>query len=111
MFPWFKTYLKCPKIFPCNECIYVQKYVHECEENFDFTEDNELTFSSSFFHARSVVNVETIEKMFKKKNLHKVQKKETFSYQEYDKDNTVQHKKKENASPAMMDTCEEDDKN
>ena len=55
--------------------------------------------------------METIEKMFKKKNLHKVQKKETFSYQEYDKDNTVQHKKKENASPAMMDTCEEDDKN
>ena len=50
-------------------------------------------------------------------NLQRVQKKgEILSSQEYDKDRTVQHKKRKAtltniASPAMMDTCEEDDKN
>ena len=49
-------------------------------------------------------------------NLHRVQKKEKMSSQEYDKNRTVQHKKSKTTlpkivSPAMMDTFEEYDKN
>ena len=49
--------------------------------------------------------------------MHRVKRKgENFSSQKYDKDRTVQHKKSKTtipniATPAMMDKCEEYDKN
>ena len=56
--------------------------------------------------------MKTIEEMLKAMNLHRVQQKgDKGLSQEYEKDRTVQHKKRKAtlpkiASPAMMDTCE-----
>ena len=56
--------------------------------------------------------MKTIEERLKEMNLHRVQKKgEKWSSQEYEKDGTVQHKKRKAtlpkiASPSMMVTCE-----
>ena len=54
----------------------IQKDINEKYENFDSTEDNEPTFSSSLFYEVHVVDVETIEERLKEMNLHRVQKKE-----------------------------------
>ena len=86
---------KCPKTVLCKECTYFQKDINESDENFDSTQDNEPTFSSSFFHEGPIVNVETIEELLKEMNLRRIQKKgENVSSQEYDIDRTVQHKKR-----------------
>ena len=56
--------------------------------------------------------METTEERFRKMNLHKVQQKvEKGLSQEYEKDRTVQHKKRKAtlpkiASPNMKDICE-----
>ena len=39
-----------PKTVLCKECTYFQKYINESNDNFYSTQDNEPTFSSSFFH-------------------------------------------------------------
>ena len=49
------------KLFYLEKVSYVQKYTNESDKNFDSTQDNEATFSSSFFHEGIIVNVETIE--------------------------------------------------
>ena len=96
----------------CNDCTYVQKDINKSDENFDSTQDNEPNFSSSYFHEEPIVNVESIEERLRVINLHRVQKKGgKLSFQEYDKDRTVQHKKKKGtrpkiSSPAKMDTSE-----
>ena len=41
--------IKNPKNILCKECAYAQKDINESDENFYSTEDNEPTFSSSFF--------------------------------------------------------------
>ena len=41
--------LKISKTVLCKECTYVQKDINESDENFDSTQDNEPTLSSSFF--------------------------------------------------------------
>ena len=55
--------------------------------------------------------METIEERLKEMNLHRVKKRRKLSYQEYDKDITVQYKKRKATltkikSPAKMDTSE-----
>ena len=57
---------KCPKTVLCKECTNVQKEIHESDENFDSTKDNEPTFSSSFFNEGPIFNVETNEEGLKK---------------------------------------------
>ena len=64
-----------PKNVLCKECTYVQKDINENDENFDSTEDNEPTFSSSLFYEVHVVDVETIEERLKEMNLHRVKKR------------------------------------
>ena len=60
-FPDAKQIKKCPKTVLYQKCTYVQKDINESDENFDSTQDNEPTFSSSFFHEGPIVNVENIE--------------------------------------------------
>ena len=57
------------------KCTYVQKERNEIEGNIDPPLDNYPTFSSSYFHKKHRVNVETIEERLKEMNLHRVQKK------------------------------------
>ena len=47
-FPDAKQIIKCQKKL-YNECTYVQKDINRSNENFDFTQDNEPTFLSSYF--------------------------------------------------------------
>ena len=47
-FPDAKQIENTPEIVLWKECTYVQKYINEKDDNFDSTEDNEPTFSSSF---------------------------------------------------------------
>ena len=65
-FPDAKQIKKRPKNVLCKESTYVQKDINDKDENFESTEDNEPTFSSSFFYEGHIVNVETIEERFKK---------------------------------------------
>ena len=108
---------KCPKTVLCKECTYVQKYTNENDEKIDSTEDNEHTFSLSIFQERPVFTVETNGERLNEINLDRVQKKgDKISSQGYYKDITLQYKKRKAklpkiASPDMMDTCEEVDKN
>ena len=48
-FPDATKIKKSPKNVLCKECTYVQNDINENDENFDSAEDNEPTFSSSFF--------------------------------------------------------------
>ena len=87
-------------MFNWKECTYVQKDINESDDDFDSTEDNELTSLSLFFQEGPVVNVENIEERLRAMNLHMVQiKGEKLSSQEYEKDITVQQKKGKQYSP------------
>ena len=57
-FPDAKQIIKFPKTVLCKECTYVQKDINKSDENFDYTQDNEPTISSSYFHKEPIVNVE-----------------------------------------------------
>ena len=56
----------------CNEYTYVEKDINKSDENFDSTQDNKPTFSSSYYYEGNIVHVETIEERLKEINLHRV---------------------------------------
>ena len=111
-FPDAKQINQCPKSTLWKECTYVQEEKDEIEGNIDSPPDNEPTFSSSYFLEKPIVNVETVERILKEMNLHRVQQKgyKGLSH-EYEKDRTVQHKNSKTTLPRitlpdMMDICE-----
>ena len=75
-FPDAKQIKKIPKTVLCKECTYVQKDINENDEKIDSTEDNEPTFSSSFFQEGPVFTVENIEERLNEMNLDRIHKKE-----------------------------------
>ena len=56
-FPDAKQIKKCPKTVLCKECKYVKKDINESDEDFHSPPDNEPTFSSSYFHEETILNL------------------------------------------------------
>ena len=102
LFSWYKSNKKIPKTVLCKECSYVQRDINENDEEINSTEDNDPTFLSSHFLEKPVFTVENIEERLNEMNLERVQSKgEKLSSHEYDKDRTVQHKKRKGTSPRI----------
>ena len=89
-----------------------KKKKSESEGNIDSPTHNESKFSSSYFHKKLIVSVETIQERLKEMNLHRVQKKETKDcFKNMEKIEQFNAKKikatlPKFTSPAMIDICE-----
>ena len=68
LFFWCKANKKALNKTVCKECTYVQKYINQIDESFDFSSDNEHTFPASYFHEEPISDAQTIEEGLKLMN-------------------------------------------
>ena len=61
----------CPKTVSCNKCSYVQRHKHD--DIFDPPEDNDETFSSSYFLKEPIETVESIVTRLEDINTERIQ--------------------------------------